>query len=86
MINNDLNKLSLPKFSQIDPANVRSIISQQLENNKQQLKIILAQEGPFTWDNLMQPLEAMQDDFNKMWSPIAHLHSVMESDALRKAY
>jgi oligopeptidase A len=34
----------------------------------------------------MQPLEDMADTLGNTWSPIAHLHSVMETEALREAY
>jgi len=34
----------------------------------------------------MLPLEEMQDELHNTWSPVQHLHSVMNSEALREAY
>lgn len=39
-----------------------------------------------TWDNLMYPLDVMSDKVEKMWSPFAHLHAVVNNPALRKCY
>jgi oligopeptidase A len=76
----------LPLFKAIDPAAVPGLISQQLDKNRQQLAKILANKGSFTWDNLMRQMENLGDELNKLWSPVGHLHAVMETDALRKAY
>ncbi|TAK73719.1 MAG: M3 family peptidase [Gammaproteobacteria bacterium] len=80
------NQALLPYFTNIDPSKIESIIRDLLENHRQKVKGLLSHSGPYTWDNLMQPLEDMGDELNKIWSPVAHLHSVMESDALRQAY
>ncbi len=34
----------------------------------------------------MQPLEDINNELDNLWAPISHLHSVMESEALRDAY
>ena len=77
---------TLPHFKKIDPASIKLMICHLLDQNRQQLKTVLSQNTLYTFNNLMQPLEEMSDELNKTWSPIVHLHSVMESDALRKAY
>lgn len=76
----------LPKFNEIDPAKIEPTIRALLEKNRKKLADILAQKGPYTWANLMQPIEVMSDELHKHWSPVAHLHSVMESEPLREAY
>lgn len=76
----------LPLFNEIDPASIPVLIGKQLNKNREQLNKLLANKGSYTWDNLMHPLESMGDDLSKLWSPIAHLHAVTETDALRKAY
>lgn len=77
---------NLPRFNQIDPAHIVPNLQAQLAKNRETVRTLLAQPGPFTWDNLMQPLEIMNDTLSQQWSPISHLHSVMESEALREAY
>lgn len=79
------NSSSLPLFSDIDPSTIQSQISSQLQQNRKKIDSLLSQ-AHYTFENLMQPLEEMQDELSKTWSPISHLHSVKESDALRNAY
>lgn len=76
----------LPDFQAIDPANIPAMISQMLDKHRARLKGILTQNQTFTWDNLLAPMEEMSDELNKYWSPIGHLHGVMETESLRKAY
>ncbi len=39
-----------------------------------------------TWENLMKPLDLMSDEVERFWSPMAHLHAVVNSQDLRKCY
>jgi oligopeptidase A len=80
------NPATLPSFSAIKPDQVESSITTLLDKNREQLKQILANTGAYTWENLMQPLEDMNNELHNLWSPIAHLHAVKESEALREAY
>lgn len=75
----------LPNFSQIQPEQIEPTLQKLLNNNRQRLHTLLTQPT-FTWDNLMQPLEDMNDELHKTWSPISHLHGVKETPALRDAY
>jgi len=86
MTNPSFKQDMLPRFNTIEPTHIEPLIRELLDANRQKLSALLSQPKPYTWDNLMQPLENMSDDLNKVWSPISHLHAVMESDALRKAY
>lgn len=38
------------------------------------------------WDDLIPPLEVLEDGLNRVWSPVSHLHSVADNPALREAY
>jgi len=76
----------LPDFRAIKPDIIEPTIRHLLEKNRQRINQLLTQTAPFTWENLLHPLEDMSDELHKIWSPIAHLHSVMQSEALRKAY
>ncbi|HVE44504.1 MAG TPA: M3 family metallopeptidase [Gammaproteobacteria bacterium] len=80
-------KEDLPAFSKIDPLNIKETVEAALAKNQTALTQLLSQApDTFSWKTLMAPLEKLQNDLNKVWSPIGHLHSVMESEALRKAY
>ncbi len=77
---------ALPIFSTILPQNVEPTIKQLITQNQKQLAELLAQSHSYTWDNLIAPLDDMADRLNKAWSPVSHLHSVMETEELRAAY
>jgi len=76
----------LPAFSVIRPEHVEPAIDTLLAENRAQLDTLLQQDGPLTWDNLIGPLEDMDDRLNRAWSPVSHLNGVMNSDVLRAAY
>lgn len=76
----------LPRFSEIDPDQIEPTIKKYLNKNRQKITALLDQQKPYTWANLMQPLEEMGDELANTWGPITHVHNVMETDRLRKAY
>jgi len=81
-----LNQGLLPPFSTIIPEeHIESALKQVISHNRTVLTEILNQKT-FTWDNLMQPLEEIGDHLAQVWSPVAHLHAVAESEGLRAAY
>ncbi len=82
-----LAESTLPIFSKIIPEkHIKPAITEVIKRNKKELTAILSKYSEFTWDNLMAPLDEMHDRLTKAWSPISHLHSVSESEALREAY
>lgn len=76
----------LPKFSTINPKNIEKDLTQLLDKNRKKIRQLLEENIAFTWDNLLRPLENIQDELHHYWSPVSHLHSVATSDILRKAY
>jgi oligopeptidase A len=82
-----LNPGSLPVFSTIIPEkHIESALKQVIMENREGLAALLAQDHTFTWDNLMAPMEEMSDKLGKVWSPVSHMHSVVESETLRTVY
>jgi len=81
-----LSQEPLPLFNQIKPQHVVPAIEQILSENRQAIKNLLAKTKHFSWDNLVVPLDELHDKLNHAWSPISHLNSVLNSDALREAY
>jgi oligopeptidase A len=75
----------LPAFSQIEPAMIQPAIRQLIEQNRDAISSLAGQEQP-DWDNLIKPLELMNDRLEKAWSPVRHLNSVKSSPELRDAY
>ncbi|MCG8428260.1 MAG: M3 family metallopeptidase, partial [Chromatiales bacterium] len=81
-----LNISGLPPFSVIEPEHVEPAIDQLLSESRTLTEQLLDSNEAPTWDNLIEPLERMDDRINRAWSPVSHMNSVVNSDALRQAY
>jgi oligopeptidase A len=86
MSNPLLEKHALPPFSRIEPIHVEPAIRQLIERNMQAIDDLLAANSSYSWDNLLQPIEELEDELAQAWSPVSHLNSVRDSDTLREAY
>ena len=83
---NPLQDLSgLPKFTQIKPEHIQPTIIQAIEECKNTIESVLKQ-NEFSWDNLIAPIEEVDDKLSKLWSPVSHMNSVVSNDALREAH
>ena len=78
-------RAQLPTFD-IELDTVESRLDDLLAHNLNHIEQLLDAASVYTWDNLMTPLEADDERLNHFWSPISHLNSVMNSDALRAVY
>ena len=81
-----LTMTGLPPFSRISAEHVEPAIDTLLAENRKAVETLLAATEDYTWDNLIQPLEDMDDRLSRLWSPISHMNSVVNSEALRAAY
>ena len=86
MSNPLLEMEGLPPFSQIKPEHVEPAVDALLAENRARLEALLDAGGPYSWENLLEPLEVMEARLDRLWSPVGHMNSVVNSDALRDAY
>ncbi|MDX5332606.1 MAG: oligopeptidase A [Gammaproteobacteria bacterium] len=88
MSNPLLEMQGLPPFSRIRPEHVEPAIDHQLAGNRALLERLLeaGKATGYTWDNLIAPLEQAEDRLSRIWSPVQHMNSVVNSEALREAY
>ncbi len=86
MSNPLLEMEGLPPFRHILPEHVEPAIDTVLARNRARLEALLQQGAPYGWDNLVQPLEEMEDRLERIWSPVSHMNSVVNSEPLRQAY
>jgi len=86
MTNPLLETTTLPTFSAIKPEHVEPALDLVLEQAKQTVEEILKNNTAPTWESLVLPMEALDSTIDKVWSPVSHLNSVMNSDELRVAY
>ncbi len=86
MTNPLLQNQPLPLFSQILPEHVEPALNQVIEQAKQTVEDLLSNLTEPTWQSLVLPMEALDASIDRVWSPVSHLNSVMNSDELRVAY
>jgi oligopeptidase A len=86
MTNPLLVKSNLPLFSKIKPEHVKPAVEQAITKCKDVIADVLANHKVFTWENLVTPIDAVDDVLGKLWSPVSHMNSVVNSDEMREAY
>ncbi|WP_440876910.1 oligopeptidase A [Thalassotalea sp. PLHSN55] len=86
MSNPLLSSFTLPPFSQIKPEHVKPAVEQAIANCKKVIDEVLSQNTTFTWQNLVESIDQVDDVLGKLWSPVSHMNSVVSSDELREAY
>ena len=85
MTNPLLESTQLPQFSKIKAAHIVPAMDELLTQARVVVAQCLQQES-FTWENLIEPIDDIEDKLNKAWSPVGHLNGVLNSDELRDAY
>ncbi len=85
MSNPLLESTELPQFSKIKPEHIIPAVDKLLTQAREVVNQCL-QQDIYTWENLIDPIENIEDKLNKAWSPVSHLNSVLNSDELRDAY
>ncbi|NQZ90212.1 MAG: oligopeptidase A [Colwellia sp.] len=75
----------LPSFSQIKPEHIKPAVEHAIAECKKVIANVL-EEKTFTWANLVMPTDEADDTLTKLWSPVSHMNSVINSDELRDAY
>ncbi len=75
-----------PRFGAIRPEHVGPALDRVLTENRAALERLVAAGGIATWDDFAQPIEDMRERLARLWSPVSHLHAVMDSEPLRAAY
>ncbi len=77
---------TLPQFSKINPAQIEKNLEQLLNDNRAALNQLTQQASINSWEQLITPLEILDNKLSQFWAPINHLHSVIQTPALRTAY
>ncbi|HEY0721164.1 MAG TPA: oligopeptidase A [Gammaproteobacteria bacterium] len=81
-----LEMTDLPPFQAIRPEHVEPAIDELLATNRAAIARLLDGLDHFSWENLVAPIEELDDRLNRTWSPVSHLNAVVNSEALRAAY
>ena len=86
MTNPLLDQTGLPAFSSIKPEHVEPAIDNLLAENRRLIAELLDTVKEPTWHNLVEPIEVWEDRLERVWSPVSHMNSVVNSEELRAAY
>ncbi|MCA0900192.1 MULTISPECIES: M3 family metallopeptidase [Microbulbifer] len=71
----------LPPFDTVKPLHAEPAVSTLIVKCREQLRSCLESAGDSpTWDATMAPLEEVQDQLSKAFSPVSHLNSVLSGD------
>ena len=76
----------LPAFDRIQAEHVEAAVDQILIDTRQRIEHLLQSGPPYSWENLLPPLELALQRLHQAWSPVSHLNAVVNSNALREAY
>jgi oligopeptidase A len=86
MSNPLLEDRTLPDFQRVRPEHIEPAVDQLLADGRALVAELSAQADTATWQSFVERIELEDDRFSRAWSPVSHLNSVMNSDALRAAY
>jgi oligopeptidase A len=86
MANPLLDTSALPRFDEIRPDDVLPAIEQLISDNRKQLDALLERNSNPSFESLVVPVELMEHELGRVWSPVTHLQSVLGSQDWRDAY
>lgn len=86
MTNPLLDISSLPRFTEISPEHVMPALSELIAAHRQKLDELLANTPEPDFDSLVAPIEEMDHQLSRVWSPVSHLQGVLGSAEWREAY
>lgn len=81
-----LEEHSLPPFKAIEAKHVVPAIDTLIEHNLNEIENLIKNTRAPNWENLIWPLEELEDKLNNAWSPVSHLNSVVNTPELRQAH
>ena len=86
MSNPLLDTKSLPRFDELAPEQVVPALRELIAEHREKLDTLLDSRPEPDFDSLVLPLEEMEHELARAWSPVSHLQGVLESPEWREAY
>ncbi len=86
MSNPILDTSGLPRFSAISPEHALPALQELIAAHRQKLATLLDNPDTHDFASLIPPLEEMNHELSRVWSPIGHLQAVLDDPAWRDAY
>ncbi|MDV7104103.1 oligopeptidase A [Vibrio sp. TH_r3] len=86
MSNPLLDFTDLPPFSAIKPEHVKPAVEQAIADCRIKVEQVLEGNTNPSWESICAPLAEVDDKLSRIWSPVSHMNSVLNSQPLREAY
>ncbi len=86
MTNPLLDTSSLPRFADIAPEHVVPAIRAVIERHRLRIDRLLDADREPDFDSIVLPLEEMEHELSRIWSPVSHLQGVLGSSEWREAF
>ncbi|MDN3679600.1 oligopeptidase A [Vibrio tapetis subsp. quintayensis] len=86
MSNPLLSFTDLPLFSQIKPEHVKPAVEQAIAECRAKVEQVLEANDTPSHKTICMPLAEVDDRLSRIWSPVSHMNSVLNSNELREAY
>ncbi|MFT5501292.1 MAG: oligopeptidase A [Woeseiaceae bacterium] len=80
------NASALPRFGDIRPEHALPALRELIAQHRRKLAELLENSSSRDFDSFIAPLEEMNHELSRLWSPISHLQSVLGDPAWRDAY
>ena len=86
MSNPLLDTSALPRFDDIEPEHALPALEQLIAEHRLKLADLLDDPATRDFVSLVGPLEEMNHELSRVWSPVSHLQSVLDEPGWREAY
>lgn len=77
---------SLPNFERFHVKHIEPAITQLLLDNRAEINRLVSMQDTPSWQNFIEPLEVIDNRFERVWGPIGHIDAVKNSDEWHKVY
>ena len=76
----------LPKFDLFHVKHIEPAVEQLLSENRAEIERLVSMTEQPSWTNFIEPLEVIDNRFERIWGPVGHLDAVKNSDEWHQAY
>ncbi|MCG9065655.1 M3 family metallopeptidase [Laribacter hongkongensis] len=77
---------NLPPFALIRPEHVAPAVESTIADARVVVEQLLADPATPDWEHFVEPLNAATERIGRVWGPVSHLNSVVNTPELREAY
>ena len=77
---------NLPPFALIRPEHVAPAVERTIADARVVVERLLADPATPDWEHFVEPLNAATERIGRVWGPVSHLNSVVNTPELREAY